>query len=266
MSEKKISTDHEPRVEIQWESVKNQGRVATIAIKGRTHLNIIGRQIILETIAAFQETLSYEDLRVIILTGWGDAAFIGGVDIGEMANLNEESARIFIRSLHELCQAIRKTPVPVFAKIQGYCLGGGLEVAAACDLRIASASSKFGMPEVRVGIPSVIEAALLPQLIGWGKTRELVLLGNMLNADQAIACGLIERLVPQEELDQAVEACVENICEAGPQAIRLQKELINRWEELPLEEAIEAGIGYFARAYQTDEPQRMMAGFLNRKK
>ena len=101
-------------------------------------------------------------LRALILTGAGDRAFIGGADINEMVELDQESARIFITHLHEACTALRNLPVPVIARISGYCLGAGLEVAASCDLRIASEHSSFGMPEVRVGIPSVIEAALLP--------------------------------------------------------------------------------------------------------
>ncbi|MBF0278475.1 MAG: enoyl-CoA hydratase/isomerase family protein [SAR324 cluster bacterium] len=266
MSENRLSSELGTYVETRQEAVEDRGQVGTITVKGKTHLNLIGRSMILQLKESFEKVFEIEDLRTIILTGWGNASFIGGVDIAEMEGLNEKSARIFIRELHELCSTIRKARVPVFAKIRGYCLGGGLEIAAACDFRFASPSSKFGMPEVRVGIPSVIEAALLPRLIGWGKTRELVLLGTMLNADQAKSCGLIEGLASEENLDQFVWERVKNIFDAGPNAIRLQKELIQKWERLSLEEAIETGIDFFARAYETDEPQRMMQSFLNRQK
>ena len=123
-----------------------------------------------------------EDLRAVVLTGAGDKAFIGGADIFEMATLDAESAEGFITLVHRSCDCLRALPVPVIARINGYALGAGLEVAAACDLRIASSNAVFGMPEVKVGIPSVVEAALLPGLIGWGRTRELLLFGENIDA------------------------------------------------------------------------------------
>ncbi|HJO75520.1 MAG TPA: enoyl-CoA hydratase-related protein, partial [Rhodospirillales bacterium] len=108
------------------------------------------------------------DLRAVVLTGKGEKAFIGGADISEMADLTPETAETFITGLHGASAALRRLPVPVVARIQGYCLGGGMEVAAACDMRIASESAVFGMPEVALGLPSVIEAALFPRLIGDG--------------------------------------------------------------------------------------------------
>jgi enoyl-CoA hydratase/carnithine racemase len=139
-------------------------------------------------------------------------------------------------------------------------------VAAACDLRIGADSAVFGMPEVRVGIPSVIEAALLPSLIGWGRTRELLLLGETIDAATALRWGLVERVVPAGELDAAVEACLAALLEAGPRAMRLQKRLIRQWEDLPASAAIAAGIDCFAQAYATDEPSRMMRAFLERRR
>jgi len=140
-----------------------------------------------------------------------------------------------------------------------------LEIAAACDLRVAAEHSQFGMPEVRVGIPSVIEAALLPRLIGWGKTAELVFTGDSISAAEALSCGLIERLMPLAQLDQVVEQWIASILQAGPNAIRLQKELLRRWERLPLDQAIEGGIETFAEAYRTDEPRVLMERFRQRR-
>lgn len=254
------------QVTVQTKKRPEGGEVTTVTFKGRTHLNILGQQGMVELTEAMSNIAKNENCRLIILTGAGERGFMGGVDIQEMVSLNAESARPFITKLHQLCQVIRKAPMPVIAKIQGYCLGGGLEVAATCDIRIAADHSLFGMPEVKVGLPSVIEAALLPQLVGWGKTRELVLLGNTIDAQEAQACGLLERIAPQKELEQAVQAVVDHICEAGPQAIRLQKELIHRWEALPLEEAIAAGIDCFTRTFHTDEPQQMMQQFFDRQK
>ncbi len=151
--------------------------------------------------------------------------------------------------------------MPVLARIQGFTLGAGLELVAACDLRIAAASARFGMPEVRLGIPSVVEAALLPGLVGWGRTRQLLLLGEVYEADEAARWGLLERVVPDEELDAAVDEWLDALLLATPRAIRLQKALIRKWEDLPVSDAIRAGIDAFASAYETDEPARAMAAF-----
>jgi len=201
-----------------------------------------------------------------VLRGAGDKAFIGGADIRAMATLDPAGARIFITDLHRACDALRRLPVPVIARIEGYALGAGLEVAASCDLRIAAESAKFGMPEVKVGIPSVIEAALLPQLIGWGRTRRLLYTGETINSETAERWGLVERVVPTAELDAAVEEWIAAILAAGPRAIQLQKSLMNEWEELGPREAIQRGIDAFAKAYDNEEPKERMARFLSRPK
>jgi len=204
------------------------------------------------------------ELRLAILSGAGGRAFVGGADIAEIAGLNPSSARGFITLVHRCCAGFRRLPVPVVARIHGYALGAGLEVAAACDLRIASEHARFGMPEVKVGIPSVIEAALLPGLIGWGRTRRLLLTAETIDARRAEQWGLVEWCVPAAQLDAAVGELVDAILSCGPQAIRLQKTLIREWEDLPLSQAIERGITRFADAFASDEPQRMMSAFLGK--
>jgi enoyl-CoA hydratase len=243
-----------------------RGFVAKIIIDHQARLNVLNTPLIDQLIDTVNATSADDRLRVLILTGAGDRAFIGGADISEMANLDSSSARGFISRLHEACRAIRDVPVPVIARISGYCLGAGLEIAASCDLRIAAEHSTFGMPEVRVGIPSVIEAALLPRLIGFGKAAELVYTGESIPSSEAIKCGLIGKVVPLNELDQSVESWTRAILQAGPRAIRLQKALLREWERLPLDGAIEKGIEYFAAAYDRDEPQRLMHAFLQRKR
>jgi enoyl-CoA hydratase/carnithine racemase len=161
---------------------------------------------------------------------------------------------------------VRDCPVPVIGRINGWTLGAGLELAAACDMRIAATTARFGMPEVRVGIPSVVEAALLPGLIGWGRTRRLLLLAETIDAAEAERWGLVERVVAPEALDAAVAEWIDHLCAAGPLAIRNQKALIRQWEGLPVGEAIAAGIPAFARAWDTEEPRRMMRGFLERRR
>ncbi len=152
-------------------------------------------------------------------------------------------------------------PVPVIARIGGWALGAGLELAAACDLRVAAEGAMFGMPEVRLGIPSVVEAALLPALVGWGRTREMLLLGETFDAATALRIGLVEAAVPAADLDGAIEARLAALLAGAPRAIRLQKALIRAWEDLPLEGAIAAGIEAFAAAYETGEPRAVMAAW-----
>jgi enoyl-CoA hydratase len=168
--------------------------------------------------------------------------------------------------LHHAIAAIRDLPVPVIARINGYCLGAGLELAAACDLRLASENAVFGMPEVKVGMPSVIEAALLPRLIGWGQTGRLLLLGENIDAAEALKIGLVEKVVAPAALDRAVEAWLDAILAAGPKAVRIQKALMREWERLPLDAAIEAGITSFRAGFSGDEPRRMLTSFLERRR
>ena len=130
---------------------------------------------------------------------------------------------------------MRAFPAPVIARMPGWCLGGGLEVAVACDFRIAAHDAKFGMPEVKVGIPSVIHAALLPRLIGWGRARWLVMTAENIDASTALAWGLIDVVAPEGALDAAVERTVKTLLECGPEALRSQKALMRQWEELPLQ-------------------------------
>ena len=243
----------------------HDARVAHVVVDHDAKLNTLNPDLMRDFAAAFAALSAEDGLRAVVLTGAGPRAFIGGADITAMAGITDEAGgEAFIRLVHGCCRAVRDCPVPVIARVNGWCLGAGLEVAAACDLRIAAQSAKFGMPEVRVGIPSVVEAALLPGLIGWGRTRRLLLLAETIDAAEALDWGLVERVVPDAALDDAVSAWVELLLEAGPAAIRAQKALIRRWEDLPLSQAVAAGVPAFAASWRTDEPVRMLGGFAAR--
>lgn len=247
-----------------WIDVDRDARgVATVTIANAAKLNTLNRTIMTELIAAAEALATDPALRAVILRGSGQRAFIGGADITEMAGLDATSAREFITLVHRSGDVFRRLPVPVIARIQGFVLGAGLEVAASCDMRVASTDAQFGMPEVRIGIPSVVEAALLPQLIGWGRTRELLLTGETIDAATAERWGLVESVVAPEALDDAVERRVAAILACGPQAVRAQKALITAWENLPLRDAITRGIDSFTASWDSDEPARMMEAFLD---
>ena len=244
----------------------HDGRVAHVAVDHDAKLNTLNPDLMRDFAATFAALGQDEGLRAVVLTGAGPRAFIGGADISVMAAVDSEAqGEAFIRLVHGCCRAVRDCPVPVIARVNGWCLGAGLEIAAACDLRIAADVAKFGMPEVRVGIPSVVEAALLPGLIGWGRTRRLLLLAETIGAAEALEWGLVERVVAPDALDGAVEEWIGLLLEAGPHSIRSQKALIRRWEDISITEGIAAGIEAFAASWKTEEPRRMLGGFMERK-
>ncbi len=238
--------------------------VARVAIDNERRLNCLASATAEGFAAAIRSFSERPELRALVVTGNGPKAFMGGADLRELGGLDPVSGRAFITRIHEMSQAIRDCPAPVIARINGYCLGAGLEVAAACDMRVATDAAVFGMPEVKVGLPSVVEAALFPQLIGWGRAKQLCYTGENIDAAEALAWGLVEKVVAPERLDEAVEGWVGHILEGGPRAIRLQKELIREWEAMPVGDAIQAGIRSLARALETDEPKRMIAATLER--
>jgi enoyl-CoA hydratase len=236
--------------------------VATVTIDNASKLNTLTSPLMALFVEAMEDLAQRDELSAVVLTGAGERAFIGGANIDEMAELDADTAREFITRVHRCCHVLRHCPAPVIARIQGYTLGAGLEIAAACDVRVAAEGAVFGMPEVKVGIPSVVEAALLPMLIGWGRTRELLLFGENITAETAAAWGLVERLVPTAGLDAAVGIYLDSLMAAGPEAVRNQKTLIRAWEELPVSRAIAAGVDAFAASWDTDEPRATMAAFL----
>ena len=196
------------------------------------------------------------ELRCVVLSGAG-RAFSAGADLADLRCLDSSNAERFIRCLHAACQAVRDCPVPVIARIDGPCLGGALELAASCDMRAASERSTFAMPEVRLGIPSVIEAALLPRLMGWGRAAELLFTGRTLTAGEAFAAGLVEAVA--EDPADIVENWAGDILDAGPCAVRAQKTLMRTWERTHVDEAIEAGVEAFCSSWEGDEAPRRIA-------
>ena len=242
------------------------GRVAYVTVNNpakRNTLGIPGKRAIAET---FGKLAKDDALRCAVITGAGEKSFIAGADIAEMKDLDAEQALIEHSLTHTANESIRLLPVPVIARVNGWCLGFGMELAASCDMRIGVDTAKFGMPEVRVGIPSGMEANLLPALIGWGKTAELVLTGDIIDAAEAFRCGFLQKLVPAAQLDAAVEKMVASILLGGPRAIRLQKPLLRDWERLSIAEGIQQGIRACVAARGTDEPRRMMEAFITRKR
>ena len=240
---------------------RGEAQVARVTIDNPKKLNILGREALGGIVEAMRAIERNEQVRAVVVTGAGDKAFIGGARIEELAALDPASAREFITLVHDACTAMRDYPLPVIARVNGYCIGAGLELAAACDIRIASANASFSMPEVRLAIPSVVEAALLPRLIGTGRARWLVLTGEAIDAGEALDWGLVERVVAPEALDSAVNAALDAILASNADVLRSQKRLCRMWEEAPLDASIRASIDEFSRAYESGAPARAIAQF-----
>lgn len=247
-------------------NIEGGGGVAWLTLANESRLNCLSTSLVRAIRGGFEDLALRDDIRAVVLTGAGGKSFIGGADLNELGGLDHDGGRLYITNLHKACLAIRNCPHPVIARVNGFCLGAGLEVAASCDMRVASNSAVFGMPEVHMGLPSVIEAALLPGLIGWGKTREILITGETFDANEALAMQFIQKVAPPHDLDSAVDGWLKPICRAAPLAVRNQKALMNRWEKSSVQEGVYAGIDAIAEAYDTGEPQARIAAFFAAKK
>lgn len=204
-------------------------------------------------------------VKAIVITGAGDS-FSAGVDLNEFAKASPETALTLIQTLKDLCAEARTSPKPVVCAIRGHCLGGALELALAADLRVCTEDAQFGMPEVGVGLPSVIDAALLVHYLGLGRARELVLTGDPIGAEHALAWGLVNRIVSATRLVDEAIAMAERITRHHPSAIRAQKELVEDWLNEPLQDAIDGSVGFLVESFREGVPQRTARELLDRRR
>jgi enoyl-CoA hydratase len=221
--------------------VEREGSVARIFLNRPEKANALNSAALVELRDAVRGLEKDDTLKVAVLGGRG-RTFCGGADVAVLKSLKADNAGAFVERIHNVCQAIRELPVPVVARLHGAVIGAGLEIAAACDLRVAAEGTKFAMPEVRLGIPSVVEAALLPRLMGSGRAAWLVLTGEAIEARKALEWGLIEEIGDGEGL-------VNGLLAADRDALRMQKQLLQLWEEAPLATCVTASIERFAQAH-----------------
>ncbi len=245
-------------------SLSHGERVATLTITEPT-FNLLNTPTLEQLVRLGAQVRTLPRVQLVILTGAGEKSFIGGADIREMADFTPESALAFIDRVHQACHLFRALPVPSIARVRGYCLGAGMEVAACCDLRIASDDSRFGMPEVQFGLPSVVEAAMLPTLIGWGRTRELLYTGKLIDAVTAYEIGFIEAIATPGTLEQEMQPWVEQILAADLEAIRAQKRLIEGWLDSGVAAGVRAGMDAFTRIFDSGQALNRTRDFLARR-
>ena len=205
------------------------------------------------------------EVRVVILKGSGDRAFVAGADIKEMMSMSAMEARAYALKSKLVTDRIWNLKKPVIAAIQGFCLGGGLEYAMACDLRIASENAKLGLPEINLGImPGSAGTQRLARLVGLTKAKELCLTGAMIDAGQALTLGILNGVCPQEALLAEAAALAKKIASKSPHSVTLIKASINRGTEMDLESAALFEIDCFGLCFSTEEQRKGMDAFVNK--
>ena len=244
-------------------TVTKRENIAILAMMKKT--NILGVEMMDGLIEAFKVLNGDKEVKIVIFTGNGARSFIAGADIRAMQNLDVPSGIEFITKLHTLIETVRYMDKLVVAAINGHCFGGGLELAIGCDFLIASESATFGMQEVVLGIPSVIEASMFLFLVGLAKTREWLLAGNTFGAQEALNSGLINRVVPMENLMDEAISWAKKFAHNPSHALKLQKKLMNKWlENAGLEASIKNGIDSFGIAFGYDKSRELLANALKK--
>ena len=264
MLEEAVQTPGSEVIKLTIEDRKDLGRIATITFNRpakRNALTMADKELF---IARMTDLRSDDSLRALVLTGTGEKSFVGGTSLAELAELTLAEVERSSYTTHRMFDAVRTFPVPVIARINGYCFGSGMEMAACADMRVGVEDAKFGMPETRFGLPGGMEASVLPRLIGWGKTCELVITGDAIDAKDAFRIGYLERMVPRADLDAAVEQWLTSILKCGPKAVRIQKRLITDWDRMSSSDGARVAIQAAVEAYRSDEPRTLMRAFLQR--
>ncbi|HTG93549.1 MAG TPA: enoyl-CoA hydratase-related protein [Pyrinomonadaceae bacterium] len=243
-----------------------QGRVAIITINRpdkRNALNIKTRE---EGAALLDQLREDDSVGVVVFTGAGDKAFVAGADIGEFAGRTAITQREVMTS-RSLFTAIDTFPKPVIAMINGYCLGGGCELALACDIRIASESASFGQPEINLGIiPGGGGTQRLPRLVGEGKAMEMVLTGEIIDARTAFTIGLVNHVVPADQLQAKTLEMANRIAEKSPIALQLAKEAVKLASKSNLDEGLRREVDLFALCFSSEDKYEGVSAFLEKRK
>jgi enoyl-CoA hydratase len=247
--------------------LERDGHLAVVTVNRPQKLNALDGGTIAELSQAFRDLGADEKVGAIVLTGAGEKAFIAGADIGELQKQGVLDGVENARRGQALTLAIEDCGKPVLAAINGFALGGGLEMALACDLRFASPNARLGLPEVSLGIiPGYGGTQRLPRLCGSGIALQLILTGEPVTADEALRIGLVNAVFPQAELLTSVKAVANKIVGRGPQAVALAKQAVRRGANLPLRDGLELEADLFGLISSTAEMKEGMAAFLEKRK
>ena len=246
--------------------VERRGRVVIITINRPEKRNALNIQTRAEGAAVLDELRDDESVGVVIFTGAGDKAFIAGADIAEFAGRTALTQRDVMLG-RSLFTAIDTFPKPVIAMVNGYCLGGGCELALACDLRIASETASFGQPEINLGIiPGGGGTQRLTRLVGEGKAMEMILTGDIIDAKTAFTLGLVNMVVPAEDLEAKTMEIANRISEKSPIALRMAKEAVRIASRSNLDEGLRREVDLFALCFSSEDKDEGVRAFLEKRK
>jgi len=241
--------------------------IATITFNRPKALNALNSSLLDELDHALQAIAANEEIRVLVLTGAGEKAFVAGADITELAKLDTLSAKVFINKGLSIINKIAELPIPVIAAVNGFALGGGLEIAMACDFIYASSSARFGQPEINLGlIPGYGGTQRLPRIIGIGRAKELLLTGKMILAEEAHRLGIVNRILAPEALLSEVMAIAKEMATKGKVALRAIKQAVNGGLNVDLASGLRIETDAFAICLASSDAKEGTSAFLEKRK
>ena len=247
-------------------SVVTRGGIHTVTVKRPAKLNALNGQTLQELYAAIIDASGDDKVRVIVITGAGDKAFVAGADIGEIRSQSPVEARRFSQFGQNLMSMIQSLDKPVIAAINGYALGGGMELALACHLRVASRNARLGLPEIKLGImPGFGGTQRLVRLVGSTIALELALGGEPISAERAYELGLVNRVVEAGELEEAVQTLAAPLTKAAPEAVRAILQATLQGADIPLEAGLALETARFALCCATEDMQEGTGAFLEKR-
>jgi enoyl-CoA hydratase len=244
-----------------------EGEIGVLAINRPKALNALNTEVLKDIQMGIQEAKDRSEMKVLILTGGGEKAFVAGADIAEMKGMNSIEALNFSKMGHLTLKMIQDLDRPVIAAVNGYALGGGTEIAVACDFIYASENARFGFPEVTLGIfPGFGGTQRLPRLIGKGKAKELILTGKMITAQEAYQMGIVNRVFPPASLMEETKKVALQIAANGPVGVRLAKMVVDAGFNMDLTEACSLESYAFSFGFTTEDQKEGMTAFIEKRK
>lgn len=244
-----------------------ENTIATITFNRPKALNALNNELLSELSVALDEIEQDENIKVLILTGAGDKAFIAGADISELATFNALQAKIFSKKGHDAIGKLQELSIPVIAAVNGFALGGGSEMAIACDFIYASEAAKFGLPEITLGIiPGFGGTQRLPKLVGKNMAKEMIFTGKMLSAAEAKEIGLVNKVCPAESLMDDVLKTARAIASKGKVSLRAAKQAVNAALDVDLKTGCNIEIDAFALCLASEDAKEGTGAFMEKRK
>jgi len=246
--------------------LEKRGRIALLTINRPEKLNALNIKTRQELAEALADLRRDDSVRVVVITGAGEKSFVAGADIAEFEGRTALEQRSVMRA-KSVFTATEDFPKPIIAMINGFCLGGGCELALACDLRIASDRARFGQPEINLGIiPGGGGTQRLTRLIGEGKAMQIILTGEMINAEEAYRLGLVNEVYPAAELEAKTMELANKIAEKSPVALAMAKASVKNAARMNLREGLEQEIDLFALCFSSEDKEEGVRAFLEKRK